>query len=60
MLHELRWARTLRRVEPLGYFFTFLTDTLVISSLTAATFYMATQNAGYVIIARSSRITWRA
>jgi ceramide glucosyltransferase len=29
--HELRWARTLRRVEPIGYAFTFLTDTLVIS-----------------------------
>lgn len=46
IIHELRWARTLRRVEPLGYFLTFLTDTLVISSLAAVTFYMATQNLG--------------
>jgi ceramide glucosyltransferase len=42
--HELRWARTLRRVEPLGYAFTFLTDTLVISSLTALTVYLSTNN----------------
>ena len=34
-LHELRWARTLRAAEPPGYMGTFLTDTLVISSLTA-------------------------
>ncbi len=34
-LHELRWARTLRTVEPLGYLGTFLTDTLAIGSLTA-------------------------
>ena len=50
MLHELRWARTLRRVEPLGYFFTFLTDTLVISSFTAAIFYITTQNAGLSLL----------
>ncbi len=42
--HELRWARTLRRVEPLGYAFTFLTDTLVISSITALTIYLSTSN----------------
>jgi ceramide glucosyltransferase len=42
--HELRWARTLRRVEPLGYAFTFLTDTLVVSSITAITVYLATSN----------------
>ena len=34
-LHELRWARTLRAVEPLGYLGTFLTDTLMLGSLTA-------------------------
>tara|TARA_R110002096_G_scaffold355393_1_gene548643 strand:+ start:2067 stop:3287 length:1221 start_codon:yes stop_codon:yes gene_type:complete len=50
VLHELRWARTLRRVEPLGYFFTFLTDTLVISIMTAATFYMATQHIGLALM----------
>jgi len=34
-LHELRWARTLRSAEPLGYMGTFLTDTLIVSSFTA-------------------------
>ncbi len=42
--HELRWARTLRRVEPLGYAFTFLTDTLIVSFITAITLYQATSN----------------
>ncbi len=38
-LHELRWARTLRTVEPAGFFFTFLTDTLVISCVAAMEIY---------------------
>ncbi len=42
--HELRWARTLRRVEPLGYAFTFLTDTLVVSTITAITVYLTSGN----------------
>lgn len=50
LLHELRWARTLRRVEPLGYFFTFLTDTFVISTLTAITLYLTTQNLSLSLI----------
>ncbi|MAS82279.1 MAG: hypothetical protein CMF45_06285 [Legionellales bacterium] len=50
ILHELRWARTLRRVEPLGYFFTFLTDTLVISGVTAIIFYTSTQNVGLLLL----------
>ena len=32
--HELRWARTIRTIEPLGYAFTFLTDSLMMSILT--------------------------
>lgn len=40
--HELRWARTLRRVEPIGYAFTFLTDTMVISLIAALTIYLNT------------------
>jgi ceramide glucosyltransferase len=43
-LHELRWARTLRAVEPLGYMGTFLTDTLMISSLTAFFALLFTQH----------------
>jgi len=42
--HELRWARTLRRIKPLAYMFTFLTDTLVISSLATFTIYTATRS----------------
>lgn len=42
--HELRWARTLRRVEPLGYAFTFLTDTFVISCITTISIYLSTSN----------------
>jgi ceramide glucosyltransferase len=42
--HELRWARTLRRVEPLGYAFTFLTDTLIIGFITAITLYITTSS----------------
>ena len=34
LLHELRWARTMRNVEPLGYACTFITDTLMVSILT--------------------------
>ena len=36
LLHELRWARTVRTVEPFGYAFSFLTDTLVISCFAGA------------------------
>lgn len=49
-LHELRWARTLRRVEPWGYIFTFLTDTFVISILTGITFYLTTRNLNLSLI----------
>ena len=43
LLHELRWARTLRTVAPVGYFFTFLTDTVMISCLAACAIYFQTQ-----------------
>lgn len=59
--HELRWARTLRRVEPLGYALTFLTDTLVISSITAFTVYAATHNLTWsllpVLLVLMARVT---
>jgi ceramide glucosyltransferase len=58
-LHELRWARTLRAVEPLGYLGTFLTDTLMIGILTALFALIFTQHTflpasilGLTIIAR--------
>ena len=43
-LHELRWARTLRVVEPLGFLGTFLTDTLIISCITALFALLFTQH----------------
>jgi len=43
-LHELRWARTLRAAEPLGYMGTFLTDTLMVSSFTAFFALLFTQH----------------
>ena len=44
LLHEIRWARTMRTVQPLGYTFTFLTDTLVIACLLAAAVFFETQS----------------
>jgi len=43
-IHELRWARTLRSAEPLGYMGTFLTDTLIVSSFTAFFALLFTQH----------------
>ncbi len=43
-LHELRWARTLRTAEPLGYLGTFLTDTLMVSIFTASFALLFTQH----------------
>ena len=40
ILHELRWARTLRRVEPYGYALTFLTDSLILSIFAGTSLYM--------------------
>ena len=40
--HELRWARTMRTVQPLGYIFTFLTDTLIMAFLLAAAVFFET------------------
>ena len=43
ILHELRWARTLRRVEPLGYALTFLTDSLILSFILSFILYLETK-----------------
>ena len=43
ILHELRWARTLRRVEPLGYALTFLTDSLILSLILSFILYLETK-----------------
>jgi ceramide glucosyltransferase len=44
ILHELRWARTLKRIEPLGYVLTFLTDSLVLSIFTSITLFITTES----------------
>ena len=44
ILHELRWARTLKQIEPLGYALTFLTDSLVLSIFTGITLFITTES----------------
>ena len=44
ILHELRWARTLKRIEPLGYALTFLTDSLVLSIFFSITLFITTES----------------
>jgi len=41
ILHELRWARTIRSVEPLGFLSTFLTDAIPLSIILGALFHYA-------------------
>ena len=50
LLHELRWARTMRTVQPLGYAFTFLTDTLMISCLVGAAAYVYTHQPMWPVV----------
>ncbi|MEE8321769.1 MAG: bacteriohopanetetrol glucosamine biosynthesis glycosyltransferase HpnI [Gammaproteobacteria bacterium] len=59
LLHELRWARTLRAVEPINYVFTFLTDTFVISCMAGIIAFLYTGQLawpvsiiGFVLLAR--------
>ena len=44
ILHELRWARTLKRIEPLAYALTFLTDSLVLSIFAGITLFITTES----------------
>jgi len=44
ILHELRWARTLKRIEPLGYALTFLTDSLVLSIFTGIILFITAES----------------
>ncbi len=41
MLHELRWARTIRSVEPLGFLSTFITDTIPLGILLSLLTWLA-------------------
>lgn len=42
LANELRWARTMRTVQPLGYTFTFITDTLMAGFLLAGALFLDT------------------
>lgn len=57
--HELRWARTLKRVEPIGYMLTFLTDTFVMSLLMAFALYNMTDNLLWSVLPVLSVFTGR-
>lgn len=59
-LHELRWARTMRTVQPLGYLFTFFTDTLMIGFLAGITAYLHTQQLLWPVIIIGSILWIRA
>ncbi|NQV99895.1 MAG: bacteriohopanetetrol glucosamine biosynthesis glycosyltransferase HpnI [Rhodospirillales bacterium] len=41
VLHELRWARTIRSVEPLGFLSTFLTDAIPLSLISGILAHLA-------------------
>ena len=41
VLHELRWARTIRAVEPAGFLSTFLTDTIPLAMILACSTFFA-------------------
>jgi len=47
--HELRWARTMRTVQPVGYTFSFLTDALPFS-LIAATFLYFSSGSNSIVV----------
>ena len=40
--HELRWARTIRCVQPVGYAFSFITESVPLALIAAITVYMTT------------------
>ena len=42
--HELRWARTIRCVQPVGFGFSFITDALALSLVAAVVLYLATSS----------------
>ena len=42
--HELRWARTIRCVQPLGYGFSFITDSVPLALIAVIMVYMATSS----------------
>jgi len=49
ILHELRWARTIRSVEPLGFLSTFLTDSIPLGLLAGLLAYVTGYGLPWVI-----------
>ena len=49
ILHELRWARTIRSVEPWGFISTFITDTLPLSLVLSLISYLADTDGVWVV-----------
>lgn len=47
LLHELRWARTIRSVQPVGYALSFVTDALPIAVLLGLLVYAVTGSLAY-------------
>ena len=43
--HELRWARTIRSVQPLGYALSFITELMPLSLIAALPLYLFTESA---------------
>jgi len=50
ILHELRWARTIRSVAPLGFASTFLTDTFPIGLVVSFLMYLAGWDLGWALL----------
>lgn len=45
--HEIRWARTIRSVQPVGYAFSFITDLVPLSVIAGLTLWEATDSLGF-------------
>ena len=50
IMHELRWARTIRSVAPLGFASTFLTDTFPIGLVVSLLMYLAGWDLGWALL----------
>lgn len=48
--HELRWARTIRSIAPLGFASTFLTDTIPIGLIVSLFMYLADWDLGWALL----------
>lgn len=48
--HELRWARTIRSIAPLGFASTFLTDTIPIGLIVSLLMYLADWDLGWALL----------